>query len=75
MTRHYAPQAELTLYEGRRTPWSRASAADARTATAAGDRVGILAPEEDLTALAPVIAAAAASGRIEIDSIWVASAI
>ena len=41
-------------------------AADARTASPQGDRVGILAPEEDLLALAPVIAAAAAAGRVEV---------
>ena len=44
--------------------WS-ACAADARSATAAGDRVGILAPQEDLSLLAPEIAARAVSGRIE----------
>jgi L-threonylcarbamoyladenylate synthase len=39
-------------------------AADARTAAASGSRVGILAPEEDLLALAPRLAAVASSGRI-----------
>jgi L-threonylcarbamoyladenylate synthase len=65
MTRHYAPKAELTLYEGPADGVRRQLAADARTATAAGERVGILAPEEDLSALAPEIAARAVSGRIE----------
>ena len=65
MTRHYAPKAELTLYEGPRDAVVRRVAADLRSATAAGDRVGILAPEEDLSALAPDIAARATSGRIE----------
>jgi L-threonylcarbamoyladenylate synthase len=41
-------------------------AADARAAVAAGSRVGILAPEEDLAALAPLVAAPAAAGRIEV---------
>lgn len=65
MTRHYAPKAELTLYEGPSDAVVRRVAADLRSATAAGDRVGILAPEEDLSALAPDIAARAISGRIE----------
>jgi len=65
MTRHYAPKAELTLYEGPADAVVRRVASDVRTATAAGDRVGILAPEEDLSALAPEIASRASSGRIE----------
>ena len=65
MTRHYAPKAELTLYEGPSDAVVRRVAADVRTATAAGDRVGILAPEDDLSALAPEIAAKASAGRIE----------
>jgi L-threonylcarbamoyladenylate synthase len=65
MTRHYAPNAELTLYEGPSDAVVHRVAADLRAATAAGNRVGILAPEEDLSALAPEIAARAASGRIE----------
>ena len=65
MTRHYAPRAELTLYEGHRESVLARVAADLRTATAAGDRVGLLAPEEDLSALAPELAAKASSGRIE----------
>jgi L-threonylcarbamoyladenylate synthase len=65
MTRHYAPRAELTLYEGPRVALLHRLAADVRAATAAGDRVGILAPVEDLSALAPDLAAGASSGRIE----------
>lgn len=65
MTRHYAPRAELTLYEGPSDAVVRRIAADVRAATAAGERVGILAPEQDLSALAPEIAARATSGRIE----------
>ena len=41
-------------------------AADARTEAARGSKVGILAPEDDLTALAPLIAPAASAGRIEV---------
>jgi hypothetical protein len=43
----------------------RRVAADVRTAAAAGDRVGILAPEGGPLALAPEIAARASAGRIE----------
>ena len=65
MTRHYAPRAELTLYEGARDSVLQRIAADARALAATGERVGILAPQEDLSALAPEIGARAASGRIE----------
>jgi L-threonylcarbamoyladenylate synthase len=66
LTRHYAPRAELTLYSG---PFERVLpklAADARTLAATGAKVGVLAPEEDLMALAPELAALAAAGRIEV---------
>ena len=65
MTRHYAPRAALTLYEGPAEKVIARVAAEVRAATAAGDRVGILAPEEDLSALAPELAARASVGRIE----------
>lgn len=66
MTRHYAPKAPLTLYEGDPALVVRKIGADARTAVAQGSTVGILAPEDDLKALAPVLASAAARGRIEV---------
>jgi L-threonylcarbamoyladenylate synthase len=66
LARHYAPRARMTMYEGPPALVVQKIGADARTAVAQGSRVGILAPEEDLTALAPIIAAAAASGRIEV---------
>ena len=65
MSRHYAPKAELTLYEGPADTVVARVAADLRTATASGDRIGVLAPEEDLSALAPEVAARASAGRIE----------
>jgi len=65
MTRHYAPKAELTLYEGPADAVRRRIAADVRTAAAKGDRIGILAPEEDLSALAPELAGRASAGRVE----------
>lgn len=66
LTRHYAPRAPLTLFEGTPAAVAARIAADARTAVAQGSRVGILAPEEDLKALAPLIAALAATGKIQV---------
>jgi L-threonylcarbamoyladenylate synthase len=66
LTRHYAPRAPMTLYEGPADLVVERMAADARTAVAQGSRVGILAPEEDLKALAPLIAPSAAAGKIEV---------
>jgi len=66
LTRHYAPQAELTLYIGAPDSVVARVAADCRTLAAQGGRVGILAPEEDLIALAPELAPQAAAGRVEV---------
>jgi L-threonylcarbamoyladenylate synthase len=63
LLRHYAPHAPLTLFVGEVDAVATRVGRDARTAAAAGSRVGILAPEEDLMALAPALAAMAASGR------------
>jgi L-threonylcarbamoyladenylate synthase len=65
LTKHYAPNAELTLYEGPRDAVIARVAADLRSLAASGERIGILAAEEDLSALAPEIAARASAGRIE----------
>jgi L-threonylcarbamoyladenylate synthase len=64
LARHYAPRAQLTLYLGDVDAVAARLAVDARRAAASGSRVGILAPEEDLRALAPRLAAVAATGRI-----------
>jgi L-threonylcarbamoyladenylate synthase len=64
MLRHYAPRAPLTTYEGEVGAVARRMAGDARALMGAGDRVGVLAPEEDLSALAPLVAAQAAAGRL-----------
>ena len=64
LLRHYAPNAPLTLYRGAADVLVERLAADARRAAASGSRVGILAPAEDLLALAPRLAAAAVTGRI-----------
>ncbi len=69
LTRHYAPRAAMTLYEGPFDRLVQRVAADARTAVAQGARVGILAPEEDLKELAPLIAPSAAAGKIEVQPI------
>jgi L-threonylcarbamoyladenylate synthase len=66
LTRHYAPRAELTLYEGPADAVVQRIASDARRLAAQGSRVGILAPEDDLKALAPLIAAPASVGKIEV---------
>lgn len=68
LIKHYAPRAPLTLYEGDPERVVRQIAADARTEAAKGSTVGILAPEDDLKALAPLIAASAAAGRIEVQA-------
>ena len=64
LLRHYAPRAPLTLYVGGIDPVTERLAADVRTAVASGVRVGVLAPEEDLSALAPRLAAVGGSGRV-----------
>ncbi len=66
LRRHYAPRAELTLYEGEPPNVIQQIGADVRTAVARGLRVGILAPEDDLMALAPIIASVAAAGRVDV---------
>ena len=63
LLRHYAPRAETTLYIGPVEGIERL-ASDIRTAVAAGKRVGVLAPEEDLRALAPRLAAVGGTGRV-----------
>jgi L-threonylcarbamoyladenylate synthase len=64
LMRHYAPRASLTLFLGTGSAVVHRVGEEARTAAAAGRRVGVLAPAEDLSALAPRLAAAAAAGRI-----------
>jgi L-threonylcarbamoyladenylate synthase len=63
--RHYAPRATLTLYEGPSERVLPRLARDARASVSRGVRVGVLAPEEDLAVLAPLLAAQASRGRIE----------
>nr|MBA3270096.1 threonylcarbamoyl-AMP synthase [Acidobacteriota bacterium] len=62
--RHYAPRAALTLYIGQVDDIALRVGADVRAAVAAGSRVGVLSPEEDLMALAPRLAALGRTGRV-----------
>jgi L-threonylcarbamoyladenylate synthase len=64
LSRHYAPAAQLTLYIGEVEPIRERLARDVRSAVASGVRVGVLAPEEDLNALAPRLAAVGGTGRL-----------
>jgi L-threonylcarbamoyladenylate synthase len=64
LLRHYAPVTPLTLYVGDADRLADRVGRDARTLVASGKRVGVLGLEEDLSALAPLIAAQAASGRV-----------
>jgi L-threonylcarbamoyladenylate synthase len=64
LPRHYAPDAPLTLFVGAPAEVQRRLEVEARSLAGKGQRVGILAPEEDVLALAPRLAAPAASGRV-----------
>ena len=64
LPRHYAPDAPLTLFVGAPAEVQRRLEVEARTLVGKGQRVGILAPDEDVLALAPRLAAPAASGRV-----------
>lgn len=64
LLRHYAPHARLTVYAGAPAAVVTRLAGEVRTHVGQGARVGVLAPDDDLLALAPEIAAAAARGRV-----------
>jgi L-threonylcarbamoyladenylate synthase len=64
LLRHYAPSARLTTYVGETSAIAETLGAEIRSAVAAGLRVGVVAPEEDLRALAPRLAAVGATGRV-----------
>jgi L-threonylcarbamoyladenylate synthase len=51
LTRHYSPRAPLTVYEGNAPAAIEQLCRQAQAATAAGQRVGILAPREELDAI------------------------
>jgi L-threonylcarbamoyladenylate synthase len=64
LSRHYAPNARLTLHVGDVDAVVDRLAREIRAAVASGKRVGVLAPEEDLVALAPRLAAIGSTGRL-----------
>jgi L-threonylcarbamoyladenylate synthase len=64
LSRHYAPRARMILYVGDLPAVTARVADDVRAAVAAGHRVGVLGPEEDLRELAPRLAAVAGRGRV-----------
>lgn len=64
LLRHYAPTAALTLFLGDPAHVVASVAARTRAALGSGRRVGLLGPEEDLSALAPEVAAGASAGRV-----------
>lgn len=64
LLRHYAPRAPMTLYLGGADAVASRMAVEIRAAVASGRRVGVLAPAEDLKALAPRLAAVGAGGRV-----------
>lgn len=66
LLRHYAPAARVTVYDAAPAAGVARLAREVRQLTARGLRVGVLAPDEALTALAPEIAAAAAAGRVVV---------
>lgn len=69
LLRHYAPAARLTVYDGPFAATVARLAREARQQAAGGARVGVLAPEEALTALAPELAASASAGRVVVASL------
>jgi L-threonylcarbamoyladenylate synthase len=69
LLRHYAPTAPLTVYAGAPDRVVHRLATEARTQAATGRRVGVLAPDEDLIALAPQLAAVASQGRVIVASL------
>ncbi len=69
LLRHYAPAARLTVYDGALADSVARVAREVRQLTASGTRVGVLAPDEALTALAPDLAARAAAGRVVVASL------
>jgi L-threonylcarbamoyladenylate synthase len=64
LLRHYAPYARMTLFVGPTDAITGRVADAIRQAVAAGARVGVLAPQEDLLALAPRLAAIGRTGRV-----------
>lgn len=70
LSKHYAPRAPMTIYQGEPEATRRALRAAARDAVAAGRRVGVLATTEDLPMLSgvPVVIAELGTER-DVDTI------
>jgi L-threonylcarbamoyladenylate synthase len=68
LLKHYAPRARVTLYVGDSAAVSRRVATEVRSVAGSGARIGVLAPEEDLMAMAPDLASLARSGRVRFAS-------
>jgi L-threonylcarbamoyladenylate synthase len=64
LVRHYAPNARLTLYLGDTGVVAERIARQVRTLAGSGKRIGVLAPEEDVAAMTPMLAPLAATGRV-----------
>lgn len=69
LLRHYAPQAPMTVYDGDAPAVVARLVREVRGLVAGGTRVGVLAPEELLTALAPALAGVASHGRVSVASL------
>ncbi len=69
LLRHYAPVARLTAYDGALDACVARVQRDVRQLTASGARVGVLAPDEALIALAPALAGPSSTGRIAVASL------
>lgn len=69
LLRHYAPRAPLTVFDGDVADIVARVVIEARGPAGSGERLGVLAPDQVLTALAPAIAGRAAAGRILVESL------
>jgi L-threonylcarbamoyladenylate synthase len=69
LLRHYAPRVPVTAYDGDLAAVVARLGRDIRTRVAAGDRVGLLAPAQVLTAIAPALAAVGGHGRVVVESL------
>jgi L-threonylcarbamoyladenylate synthase len=69
LLRHYAPRAAVTVYDGEAGAVVARLTREVRARVAGGDRVGVLAPDEILAALAPALAAVGGRGRVVVESL------
>lgn len=69
LLRHYAPRAPMTVYDGPIDAVVTRVARETRDQSARGTRLGVIAPDQVLVAIAPAIAAAASAGRVVVESL------